>query len=58
MCMTGGHAGLCATAIHKLNILWLSRKRSSSAFPTAQEWLHMLEFGSLFKANDHKLFMH
>ncbi|KAK1928910.1 hypothetical protein P3T76_015550 [Phytophthora citrophthora] len=54
--LTGGHVGLCATAIHTLNEVYFSRKRSGSDLPSADAWIRMLQSGSLYQANDNELF--
>ncbi|KAK1929416.1 hypothetical protein P3T76_015168 [Phytophthora citrophthora] len=48
--------GLCATAIHTLNEVYFSRKRSGSDLPSADAWIRMLQSGSLCQANDNELF--
>ncbi|GLD99189.1 hypothetical protein PINS_up007907 [Pythium insidiosum] len=54
--LTGGHVGLCATAIHTLNEVYVSRNRSASDLPSPAEWIRMLQSGSLYRANDSALF--
>ncbi|GLD96090.1 hypothetical protein PINS_up004768 [Pythium insidiosum] len=54
--LTGGHVGLCATAIQTLNEVHASRIRRGSDLPSPAEWIGMLQSGSLNRANDNALF--
>ncbi|RLN13821.1 hypothetical protein BBJ28_00026610 [Nothophytophthora sp. Chile5] len=54
--LTDGHVGLCSTAIQALNEVYASRNRSASDLPSSAEWIHMLQSGSLYGANDNALF--
>lgn len=54
--LTGRHVGLCATDIRKLNKLYFSRKESGSKLPSADDWIRMLQGGSLYRSNDNALF--
>ncbi|GLE01943.1 hypothetical protein PINS_up010781 [Pythium insidiosum] len=56
--LTGGHVGLCVTAIHTLNEIYVSHLRSGSDLPSPTEWIRMLQNGSLYQANDKALFEH
>lgn len=54
--LTGGHVGLCVTAIRTLNGVYRSRVASGGVLPSAQEWIGMLEHGSMQEHEDHQLF--
>ncbi|KAG3111973.1 hypothetical protein PI125_g8653 [Phytophthora idaei] len=52
--LTGGHAGLCATAIRALNQVF--RSKCASDLPSADEWIRTLRTGSLYLPDDNELF--
>ncbi|KAG4059643.1 hypothetical protein PC123_g5419 [Phytophthora cactorum] len=52
--LTGGHVGLCATAIRALNQVF--RSKCASDLPLADEWIRMLRTGSLYLPDDNELF--
>nr|CCA24448.1 Crinkler (CRN) family protein putative [Albugo laibachii Nc14] len=54
--LTGGHVGLCVTAINTLNEVYFSRRRSGSELPSTVAWIRMLQSGSLYRPNDNALF--
>lgn len=54
--LTGGHVGLCSSAIHAFNEVWVSCNRSGMAFPSGDTWIRMLEGGYLGEPMDQKLF--
>lgn len=54
--LTGGHVGLCAKAIDKLNEVLDHYCRWGLAVPSPAKWIRMLQTGSLIEANDNALF--
>ncbi|KAL3657024.1 hypothetical protein V7S43_018072 [Phytophthora oleae] len=54
--LTGGHVGLCATAVDALNEVVASRNRGAIGLPSPTEWIRMVQSGSLYQADDNALF--
>ncbi|KAG7384059.1 hypothetical protein PHYBOEH_009655 [Phytophthora boehmeriae] len=54
--LTGGQTGFCATAIDTLNDEWLSRARWGMNYPSADQWIRMLQTGSVHRDKDLALF--